>query len=248
MSKKTSPKNNASKSKGANVILSLDDSIQKSKPTQDKIQDKQVTIPVATKQVVTKSSPVKKPVKTQSTKKSSSDEQTKLISSKVKSKKQKSGSKNAFKLQKVEPNSVVNTTNKTTLVLPHEHESYFVYLKSPLEYRRHLLESSRKILYSLKGYQKIVLIRQKKLEEMRKLRNSVKELIYLNKKFNEMLPKYNMPLVDHHLGNVKQAAAPVQKVLTPVPARKPVPPREKTEIEKLEESLANIEKKLRTLQ
>jgi hypothetical protein len=36
--------------------------------------------------------------------------------------------------------------------------------------------------------------------------------------------------------------------LTPVQARKPVPIREKTEIEKLEESLANIEKKLRTLQ
>jgi hypothetical protein len=126
-----------------------------------------------------------------------------------------------------------------------EHETYFVYLKQPLEYRRHLLEASRKILFCLKSHQKIFLIRQKKIEEMNKLKTSVRELLYLNKKFNEKLPKYNtgfledMPSKDKSRPvNVKSSGAKKPADLKP----------ERTEMDRLEESLANIEKKLKTLQ
>ena len=134
---------------------------------------------------------------------------------------------------------------KDKIFVPEERETYFVYLKSPLEYRRHLLESSRKILLCLKSHQTIVLIRRKKFEEMNNLRASVKELLYLNKKFNDKLPKYKANV----LGEVKREIK--EKTLEkPLPklAKQPIVPREKTEMEKLEESLANIEKKLQSLQ
>ena len=84
----------------------------------------------------------------------------------------------------IQKENVVKTAvkKKKLVEVTPEHETYFVYLKNPLEYRRHLLESSRKILFCLKSHQKIFLIRQKKLEEMNKLKASVRELLYLNKK------------------------------------------------------------------
>ncbi len=126
-----------------------------------------------------------------------------------------------------------------------EHETYFVYLRQPLEYRRHLLESSRKILFCLRSHHKVVLIRQKKLEEMNKLKTCVRELLYLNKKFNEKLPKYNM----HFLSNVPSTDKVKPINIKTAALRKPAEIRpDRTELERLEESLANIEKKLKTLQ
>jgi hypothetical protein len=133
-----------------------------------------------------------------------------------------------------------------------EHDTYFVYLKTPLEYRRHVLECSRKILFCLKSHQKILLIRQKKLEETRILINTVRELLYLNKKFNEKLPKYDTALIEGAKHEDKKASATVKSLAasSTIPiARKPIEtPAEKTEMEKLEESLLNIEKKLKMLQ
>lgn len=126
-----------------------------------------------------------------------------------------------------------------------EHQDYFVYLKNPLEYRRHLLESSRKILFCLKSHQKIFLIRQKKLEEMNKLKTSVRELLYLNKKFNEKLPKYNTGFLEDVPSKDKSRPINVKSAV----AKKPADVKhERTEMDRLEESLANIEKKLKTLQ
>jgi hypothetical protein len=136
---------------------------------------------------------------------------------------------------------------KRKMELPAHDETYFIYLKNPLEYRRQLLESTRRTIHCLKNYQRILLIRQKKLEELQKLKTSLKELLYLNKKLNEKLPKYDKSFLEGMKSEdkVKPARA------TPINARKPavpVPHRERSELDKLEESLAGIEKKLRTLQ
>jgi len=138
-----------------------------------------------------------------------------------------------------------DTKKKKLVEVTPEHETYFVYLKNPLEYRRHLLESSRKILLCLRSHQKIFLIRQKKLEEMSKLKASVRELLYLNKKFNEKLPKYNTGFLEDMPSKDKSKPVHVKSVAAKKPADiKP----ERTEMDRLEESLANIEKKLKTLQ
>jgi hypothetical protein len=137
------------------------------------------------------------------------------------------------------------TVKKDLLKVQTEDETYFVYLKNPLEYRRQLLECSRKVLFCLKIHQEVFIIRQKKIEEMHRLKNSVKELLYLNKKFNEKLPKYN----NGALGNIqtKDHVKPTHANIHN--ARKPVEIKaEKSEMDRLEESLASIEKKLRTLQ
>jgi hypothetical protein len=97
----------------------------------------------------------------------------------------------------------------------------------------------------LKSNQKIILIRQKKLEEMDKLKTSVKELMYLNKKFNEKLPKYNTGFLDETPSKDKSRSTQMKSAA----ARKPAEPRlERTEMDRLEDSLANIEKKLKSLQ
>ena len=133
---------------------------------------------------------------------------------------------------------------KPKVIIPSEPESYFVYLKNPLEYRRHLLESSRKTLYCLKNHNNLILIREKKLEEIKKFKASVRELIFLNKKFNDKLPKYASTSLGSGFGsNIKPVMEKpvVQKTVT---VKKPIQQkRSMTEIDRLEESLANIEKK-----
>jgi len=153
---------------------------------------------------------------------------------------------NKIVVQQAKPATIKTQFKKKKLaeVTP-EHETYFVYLRQPLEYRRHLLESSRKILFCLRSHQKVMLIRQKKLEELNKLKVCVRELLYLNKKFNEKLPKYNMKFLPDVASTDKVRAVNVKTAAL----RKPADIRpDRTELERLEESLANIEKKLKTLQ
>jgi len=127
-----------------------------------------------------------------------------------------------------------------------EPENYFIYLKNPLEYRRQLLESSKKSIHALKNYQKILLIRQKKIEESHKLKILLKELMYLSRKFNEKLPKYE--LTELPVKVEKSVSAPIHPAHPSHVKPAHAPQREKTELERLEESLASIEKKLKALQ
>ena len=149
--------------------------------------------------------------------------------------------------QPIEADNIIkNKVQKKKLFeVSNEHQNYFVYLKNPLEYRRHLLESSRKILFCLKSHQKIVLIRQRKLEEMKKLKASVRELIFLNKQFNDKLPKYHTGFLDDVPSKDKVSSANTKSKEALKPA---VANQDKTEMDRLEESLANIEKKLKSLQ
>lgn len=132
---------------------------------------------------------------------------------------------------------------------PEKEETYFVSVKSPLELRRQLLESSKRTIHCLQNYQKIMLIREKKIKEMEFLKQSLKELAYLNKKLNDKLPEYNYETL---LGVEKKDKGPVMpKIQRPekpakIEIQKPV--KEKTELEKLEDSLASIEDKLKNLQ
>jgi len=82
---------------------------------------------------------------------------------------------------------------------------------------------------------------------MARLKIGIKELLYINKKFNEKLPKYDMTFFENTPKAEKIQAKPMiePKILS---ARKPEPKREKTELERLEDSLANIENKLKNLQ
>jgi len=126
-----------------------------------------------------------------------------------------------------------------------EDENYFVYIKNPLETRRQILECSRKTIYCLQNYERLLLIRQNKLKQIERLKQSFKELMYLDKKFNEKLPKYD----PKKLGTPKTIERPVPQDTT-VAAKKiptPITRSEKTELDRLEESLSNIERKIKGL-
>jgi len=132
-------------------------------------------------------------------------------------------------------------------------QNYFVSIGNPTELRKNILESSKKAIYCLQNYQRILLLRQKKQAEMEELRTSLKELLYLNKKFNEKLPKYKVEILHDPKKISKESDAALkqevpkvkqEKVKEVKPPKAKAPPRQKTELEKLEESLAAIESKL----
>ncbi|MGV8150413.1 MAG: hypothetical protein ACP5NV_01670 [Candidatus Woesearchaeota archaeon] len=125
--------------------------------------------------------------------------------------------------------------------------SYFVSIKNPLETRRHLLESTKKSLMGLQGYHKLQVIRQEKQRHLESLKQSVKELMYLNTKLTQILPEYNYDIIsefkkEKHVEKKQPAKQDKKPVLQKDVARK-----EKTDLEKLEESLNSIEEKLKTL-
>lgn len=181
-----------------------------------------------------------------------------LNTSDMKSSKNKllSQSKAIKKINSSEEGKIVKAKNKKNIIglLPND-DTYFVYLNTPLEYRRHLLESSRKILFCLRSHQKLVLIRQKKIEELKRLKGLLKEILYLNRKFKEKLPKYHEEFLeclkkDKDIGATKHlsknAMPPKPKLPIDGSIQKDLP-KEKTELEKLEDSLASIEAKLKNL-
>jgi hypothetical protein len=147
----------------------------------------------------------------------------------------------------VKPVITKKNVNKTSEVK--ESGAYFVSIKSPLELRRQLLEAAKKAVYALQNYERIILIRERKLKEMAELKVSIKELQYLNKKFNEKLPKYYHDLLPDpkKITRETESAFAVQE-----PAQRKEKPvkklqRDKTELEKLEDSLNSIEGKIKRL-
>ncbi len=146
--------------------------------------------------------------------------------------------------KKVRTEHTIKSTKKSKKVveeLRQGNETYFVYLRNPLDYRRQLLESSKIILLCLRGYHRILVIRQQKMREMAKLKASVKELKYMSKKFNEKLPRYTAATSDTEPEETK---ASVNKRPIPQP---PIEPTPITEIDRLEQTLAGIEQRLRSL-
>lgn len=141
-----------------------------------------------------------------------------------------------------------------------DEDFYFVSIKRPLELRRQILECSRKTIYSLQDYQRLVLFRERKLKEIKKLDSLMKELLFLNKKLNDKLPRhkdFSSMMKKHENVPLKQE----RKIISPrqanehialkMPLPKPVLKKsfnEKSELERLEDSLSSIEKKLKGLQ
>ncbi len=132
-----------------------------------------------------------------------------------------------------------------------DEESYYVSVKSPLDTRRHLLESTKKSLVSLQNYHKLLLIRQEKLKHLEGLKQSIKELSYLNNRLSQKLPDYNTEIMSSFKRN-KQVEKKVPKKAVKQ-AEKHAPDHEgkheqHSELHKLEASLAAIESKLRGLE
>lgn len=133
-----------------------------------------------------------------------------------------------------------------------DEESYYVSVKSPLDTRRHLLESTKKSLVSLQNFHKLLLIRQEKLKHLEGLKQSIKEFSYLNNRLSQKLPDYNIEIMNSFKKN-KQIEKKVPKKSSKSMAshakasEEGLKHEQHSELHKLEASLASIEEKLKGL-
>ena len=127
---------------------------------------------------------------------------------------------------------------------------FFVQLKDPNQIRRNILETLKGILEILQRFEKFKQIRHQKLENINKLRASLKET---NKMFGTLklkLPQINLRIpvekklpVQAKEEQIKQNQPEKKKVVLPLKK----PKREMTEVDKLESELSAIESRLKDL-
>lgn len=132
-----------------------------------------------------------------------------------------------------------------------DEDSYYVSVKTPSDTRRHLLESTKKSVMSLQNYHKLLLIRQEKLKHLENLKQSLKELAYLNNRLSQKLPDYNTEIMNSFKKNAhvekkvpKKTGKPTEKHSESHEGKH----EQHSELHKLEASLAAIESKLRGLE
>lgn len=134
-------------------------------------------------------------------------------------------------------------------------ETFFVRIDDPNSIRIKLLESSKLILHTIKIEQKLQNIRKRKIEEISKLKSQTKELEFLMSRFEELLPhqelfKKEVETIKKSLKKTMEVKAKKGKEKEPEKKTKIVElPKEKSkEVDKISSALAEIEKKLRSLQ
>ncbi len=123
-------------------------------------------------------------------------------------------------------------------------EELFRRIGNPNNFRREILESSKLVINNLKTQQKIKEIRQEKTELIRELKIYLKEINLLLDKMRDAFPA---ELIANHLEEEKkekQKRKESKKKDKKQPKKKAAEPSELT---KLENKLADIENKLKTL-
>ncbi|MEA2038162.1 MAG: hypothetical protein U9O94_11750 [Nanoarchaeota archaeon] len=121
-----------------------------------------------------------------------------------------------------------------------EENPLFVGIENNSELRRNLLECSKGILESLKSYESFKSAKKEKHRLIEKFKSNVRDISKLINKLKTAMPKVK------EVGIKKPGKKVVKKEENPLPA-KVEGPKEKTELEKLEAELNDIEGKLNTL-
>ncbi len=126
-------------------------------------------------------------------------------------------------------------------------ELFFVEIKGHADVRKHILETLKDILEVMQRFEKFKRIRHEKLEKIQKLRSLMKDANKTLGLLKGKLPQTNLRAVvvkekPHH---AKAHAKKGKKAKSA--EEKPVPKKEKTELEKLESELNAIESKLKSL-
>jgi len=117
-----------------------------------------------------------------------------------------------------------------------EEAPFFVRIEEPAELRRTLLESSKSAVLALQRFERFKDLRREKAEEIENLKNVVKELVKLNAKFKASLPKTKLRFPAKKMES-EELYAPEEEYK----------PAKRTEIEKLDSALSEIESKLSSL-
>ncbi len=152
---------------------------------------------------------------------------------------------------------------------------YYVKIDKPREFRRDVLESSKKLITCLHAYRNVLVLRQKKRELFLTLQQDIKELSLLISKLDKMLPEKqlrqeamrqlkakerakkkaeeakNMTSAKKKGSTTKKKGAVKKKSNTAKKTEEkkkaPEPKKPLTEIDRLNHTLADIESKLANL-
>lgn len=118
-----------------------------------------------------------------------------------------------------------------------ETKGFYVGVKEPISLRRNLLESSKAIVQSLRDYEKLKLIREERHKKILEFKDKINEVLILIAGLKEDLPRHR--LKEHVY--VKSKAEKTKKGKTKKVEIK------RDEIERLEQDLAEIESRLRSM-
>ena len=123
-----------------------------------------------------------------------------------------------------------------------EESPLFVGITNGSELRRDILESSKEILESLKEYERFKSTRDEKLKLINQFRDDIKGVSRLINQLRANLPKIK------DLPKAKEPEIKLSKTKQPKKEEKSrFEPRQKTELERLEDELNEIESKLNSL-
>lgn len=130
--------------------------------------------------------------------------------------------------------------------------TYFVRIDDATLVRRKLLESSKDIIHTLKGFQRLMDIRDARRETAEQLGRTMSELTKQVKRLENLLPKSSLKELEQYLPKkAKRKAKPAKKAATKAgkeeaPAAQTQSEKQQplTEMERLEKALSNIESRL----
>ena len=118
-----------------------------------------------------------------------------------------------------------------------ESESFFVGINEPVETRRSLLESSKRVVQLLKRYETFRYLRKSKIDYINSLKKKISEIRRLNSKLKSLMPKTKIRIPAEDMPKTTQV--------------KDDAPKEQhhhlSEVEKLDRELSAIEEKLTEL-
>ncbi|MBU1976272.1 MAG: hypothetical protein KKG59_07765 [Nanoarchaeota archaeon] len=133
-------------------------------------------------------------------------------------------------------------------------DPYYIRIEDPAEFRKGILQSSKSVIMSLKDYHTIISIRKNKLALMEILKEQIKEVSFLFEKLDGALPdkkiKYEREMYEASIKNVmekKKELKEVPKIEKPKEKEKPKEDDHMSDVDKLQDALANIEQKLNKL-
>lgn len=116
-----------------------------------------------------------------------------------------------------------------------EEELFFVGIRDPIELRKELLTSSKNLIDSLRRYEAFKDLKEEKLRHILELKRVFDELLVLNRKLRNHLPR--IPMKVPALREMREGTKPTRIVGKPAKIGK-------NKIDVLEEELAKIEERL----
>ena len=134
-----------------------------------------------------------------------------------------------------------------------EKDIFYVNIENPTEIQRSVLECTKAVLANLKKYEAFRGIRAQKAELMIEYKNVMSEIKLLNARLKKVMPKTGLrAIADETPVEEKKPAQEPKKVAAKkiVKVEKPLPSpvrQPKSNLEKLESELDEIEKRLKSL-